>query len=111
MNKAVKNLFNIINLIIGLFFATGIAFLDYKMVVIFGCLMILSVLFVKDLKLLMFIGEASMFFIFICKMSVAYNFTHQLQIGTSFQYIFQVFMLIISLFVFIYNIFAIKKEW
>ena len=111
MNKGVRHFFNIINLIIGLFFASGLAMLNYKMIIIFGILMIISVLFVRELKLLMLFGEASMFFIFICKLSTVYEFTNQIQIGSIFQTIFQVFMLVVTLFVFIYNIVDIKKEW
>ena len=111
MSKTLKYVFVFLNLIIGLFFASSLAWLDYKMIVIFGLIMLVGIFTGGELRILSYISWLPMFFIFICKLSVFYSFKNQIFIGQSFQYIFQGFALLVAVFVFIVNFIKIKREW
>ena len=111
MSKRTKYLFNSLSFIIGLFFASGIAWFDYKMIIVFGILLIITLLINNQFNFMMFIAELFMFFIFLCRLSVFYSFDNQIMIGKTFQLIFQGFTAITALVVLIVNIISIKKEW
>lgn len=111
MNKGKRYFFTTLSLIIGLFFASGLYWVDYKMIAIFGVLLIATLLLNNDMNWLLFIFEIPLILIFLCRLSVVYSFETQILIGKSFQIIFQVFVGVVAIFVFAVNIIKLKREW
>lgn len=111
MNKGKKYLLNTLSFIIGLFFASGMFWMNYLMILALGLLMAITLLINNELNIILFIAELLMTFIFVCSLSVAYSFDNAIAIGNSFRIVFQGFALISSIAVFGYNIYQIKNEW
>ena len=111
MSKTLKQLLNILTLVITAGFISNYCILTWWWFAVYGSLMVVSIIIRNKLSLLTLFSQLVMMFIFMLQLSSKIGFNANIVIGSTMLLSIQISLGALALIVFIYNIVKISKEW